>query len=36
MDNAPSPEIAPDVQFHEDLRLVVWKPRGILDEAAVN
>ena len=36
MDNAPSPEIAPDVQFHEDLRLVVWKPRGILDQSVVN
>ena len=31
-----SPEVAPDVQFHEDLRRFVWKPRGILDEAAVN
>ena len=29
-------EILPDVQFHEDLWLVVWRPRGILDEAAVN
>jgi hypothetical protein len=29
-------EIAPDIQFHEDLHLIVWKPRGILDEAAVN
>ena len=29
-------EILPDVQFHEDLWLVAWRPRGILDEAAVN
>ena len=29
-------EILPDIQFHEDLPLIVWKPRGILDEAAVN
>jgi hypothetical protein len=29
-------EILPDIQFHEDLHLIVWKPRGILDEAAVN
>ena len=36
MDDAPSPEVAPDVQFHEDLRLIVWKPRGILDESTVN
>jgi len=24
------------VQFNEELRLFVWKPRGILDEAVVN
>jgi hypothetical protein len=24
------------VQFNEDLRLFVWKPRGILDETVVN
>ena len=29
-------EIGPDIQFHEDLHLVVWRPRRILDEAAVN
>jgi hypothetical protein len=29
-------EIPPDIQFHEALHLIVWKPRGILDEAAVN
>ena len=27
---------APDVLFHENLHLIVWRPRGILDEAAVN
>jgi hypothetical protein len=27
---------AADVQFHEDLHLIVWRPQGILDEAAVN
>ena len=26
----------PDVQFREDLHLLVWRPRGVLDEAAVN
>jgi len=26
----------PDVQFHEDLRLLVWRPRGVINEAAVN
>ena len=29
-------EILPDIQFHEDLHLLVWRPRGILDEAVVN
>jgi hypothetical protein len=29
-------ESPPDVRFHEDLHLIVWRPRGILDEAAVN
>jgi hypothetical protein len=25
-----------DVQFHEDAHLFVWKPRGVLDESALN
>jgi hypothetical protein len=25
-----------EVQFHEDVRLFVWRPRGVLDEAALN
>ena len=25
-----------DVEFYEDIRLLVWKPRGLLDEAAIN
>ena len=29
-------QIPPDVEFHEDLHLFVWRPRGVLDEAAVN
>src|SRR4029077_20368971 len=28
--------LPPDVQFHEDVRLFVWRPRGVLDEAALN
>jgi hypothetical protein len=24
-----------DVQFHEDVRLLVWKPHGVLNEAAL-
>ena len=27
--------LPPDVQFHEDLRLFVWRPRGVLGEAAL-
>ena len=26
----------PDVEFHEDIRLLVYRPRGLIDEAAVN
>ena len=26
----------PDVEFHEDLRLIVWRPRGLLNREAVN
>jgi hypothetical protein len=29
-------KLPPDVQFHEDVGLFVWKPRGVLDEAALN
>jgi hypothetical protein len=25
-----------DIQFHEDVRLLVWRPRGVLNEAAVD
>jgi hypothetical protein len=28
--------LPPDVQFHEDVRLFVWRPRGVLDDAALN
>jgi hypothetical protein len=24
------------LEFHEDVRLLVWRPRGLLDEAAIN
>jgi hypothetical protein len=29
-------KLPPDVEFHEDVRLVVWRPRGVLNKAAVN
>ena len=28
--------LPPDVQFHEDVRLFVWRPGGVLDEAAIS
>jgi hypothetical protein len=27
---------AANVEFHEDLHLIVWRPRGVLDETAAN
>ena len=26
--------LPPDVEFYEDIRLVVWRPRGLLNSAA--
>ena len=26
----------PDVEFYEDIRLIVWRPRGLLNREAVN
>ena len=28
-------KLPPDVQFHEDVRLLVWKPHGVLNETAL-
>jgi len=28
--------LGPDVEFQEDIRLLVWKPRGLLNEASFN
>ena len=28
--------LPPEVQFHEDIRLLVYRPRGLLDETAIN
>ena len=28
-------KLAADVEFHEDIRLLVYRPRGLIDEAAV-
>jgi hypothetical protein len=29
-------KLASDVEFHEDIRLFVYRPRGLIDEAAIN
>src|SRR6188472_1581068 len=29
-------KLPPDVEFHEDIRLLVYRPRGLVDKAAVN
>jgi hypothetical protein len=29
-------KLSPDVEFHEDVRLFVWRPRGLLNETSVN
>src|SRR5690349_7682085 len=28
-------ELPSDVEFHEDVRLLAWRPRGVVNEAAV-
>ena len=28
--------LPPDVEFYEDIRLIVWRPRGLLNRDAVN
>jgi hypothetical protein len=25
----------PDVEFHEDIRLLIYRPQGVIDEAAI-
>ena len=29
-------QFPPDVEFHEDVRLLVYRPRGLMNEASVN
>jgi hypothetical protein len=28
-------KLAPDVEFHDDIRLLIYRPHGVIDEAAV-
>jgi hypothetical protein len=29
-------KLSPEIEFHEDIRLLVYRPRGLLNEAAIN
>ena len=29
-------ELPPEIEFHEDIRLLVYRPRGLIDEGAIN
>ena len=29
-------ELPPDIEFHQDIRLLIYRPRGLIDEAAIN
>ena len=29
-------KLPPDVEFYEDIRLIVWRPRGLVNKATVN
>jgi hypothetical protein len=29
-------KLPPEIQFHEDTRLLIYRPRGLIDEAAIN
>ena len=29
-------KLPPEVQFHEDIRLLIYRPRCLIDEAAIN
>jgi hypothetical protein len=29
-------KLPPDVEFYEDISLIVWRPRGLVDKSAVN
>ena len=29
-------KLPPEIEFHEDIRLLVYRPRGLINEAAIN
>ena len=28
-------KLPPDIEFHDDIRLLIYRPHGVIDEAAV-
>jgi hypothetical protein len=33
---ATAMKLPPDVEFHKDIRLLIYRPRGVLNEQSVN
>jgi hypothetical protein len=31
-----NPKSPPDIEFHEDIRLLIYRPRGLINEAEIN
>jgi hypothetical protein len=29
-------KLPPEIEFHQDIRLLIYRPRGLIDEAAIN
>jgi hypothetical protein len=29
-------KLPPDIQFHEDIRLLIYRPKGLINEAEIN
>ena len=30
------PKLPPDIEFHQDIRLLIYRPRGLINEAEIN
>ena len=31
-----NPNLPPDIEFHEDIRLLIYRPKGLINEAEIN
>src|SRR4029453_15651422 len=31
-----NPNLPPDIEFHEDIRLFIYRPKGVINEAEIN